>query len=201
MRRQKQKALEERFFVSSIKMVKKTKKLEESIQIPEGISVDILENSIKIKGQNGELERKINSKLIILTKKDNEIKIISKKNTRKEKRLINSLKSHIKNMMQGVKENYVCKLKVCSSHFPMTVEFKDNELSVTNLFGEKIPRKTKLPKEIALKLEGDIITIEGRDIELVGQAATRIEQLTRITNRDRRIFEDGIYITEKSKKK
>ncbi len=56
----------------------------------------------------------------------------------------------------------------------------------------------KLIKDGAdVKLDESFVTVEGIDIEIVGQTAADIEQLTRITNRDIRIFQDGIYIIEK----
>ena len=47
-------------------------------------------------------------------------------------------------------------------------------------------------------IKGDIIIVEGIDKELAGQTAARIEQSTRITNKDRRVFQDGCYITDKA---
>ena len=45
-----------------------------------------------------------------------------------------------------------------------------------------------------------MIIAKGANIEIVSSVASDIEQLTRITNRDRRIFQDGIYITHKAGK-
>ncbi|PSP31946.1 50S ribosomal protein L6, partial [Halobacteriales archaeon QH_10_67_22] len=35
------------------------------------------------------------------------------------------------------------------------------------------------------------------DIEAVGQTAADIEQLTRVQDKDVRVFQDGVYITDK----
>jgi large subunit ribosomal protein L6 len=48
-----------------------------------------------------------------------------------------------------------------------------------------------------VKVEGDIVLVESCDKELAGQTAADIEQLTRISNRDKRIFQDGIWLTER----
>ena len=44
--------------------------------------------------------------------------------------------------------------------------------------------------------KNDVI-VKGIDKEKVGQTAANIERSCRIKNRDRRVFQDGIYITSK----
>ena len=50
------------------------------------------------------------------------------------------------------------------------------------------------------KVEGEIVTVNHCDIEVAGQTAADIEQLTRRPGFDPRIFQDGIYITKKDGK-
>ena len=83
----------------------------------------------------------------------------------------------------------------------MNVSINNEELIVKNFLGEKAPRILKIKPGVTAKVEGSDIIIESTNKELAGQAAADIEQLTRITNKDRRIFQDGIYITEKDGKK
>jgi large subunit ribosomal protein L6 len=82
----------------------------------------------------------------------------------------------------------------------MNVAVSGDKLSVKNFLGEKIPRVAKILPGVTVKVEGDIIDIESTDKEAAGQTAANFEQLTRITNRDLRIFQDGIYITVKDGK-
>ena len=113
--------------------------------------------------------------------------------------MINTFKAHLIHMIVGSMEGHVYKLKICSGHFPMTVAMKGDTLEVKNFLGEAHPRTLKIKQGADVKVNGEEIVVESPDKEIAGQTAADIEQLTRITNRDRRIFQDGIYIVEKSK--
>ncbi len=84
--------------------------------------------------------------------------------------------------------------------FPDERSANKNELVINNFLGEKIPRKLQLKDNVDVKVEGEIITVKSFDKELAGQTAASIEQLTRRTNYDIRIFMDGIWIIEKDGK-
>ncbi|MCC5990770.1 MAG: 50S ribosomal protein L6, partial [Thermosphaera sp.] len=47
------------------------------------------------------------------------------------------------------------------------------------------------------KVSGSDVIVEGLDIEGVGLTAASIERATKIPDRDRRVFSDGIFIYEK----
>ena len=104
-------------------------------------------------------------------------------------------------LMQGVSENYVYRLKICSGHFPMTVNAKDGVFTVKNFIGERIPRTYKLMDNVDVKVEGDIVLVSSPNKEIAGQTAASIEQLCRRPGFDSRIFQDGIYMIEKAGKK
>lgn len=171
--------------------------LTEKVRLPERVSAKLEINSVEVTGEKGTVKKIFSSQSIKFDTKDNQIILFCKGATKREKKNIKTYVAHLKNMIEGVQSPHIYKLKVCSGHFPMNVTFKNDELSVKNFLGEKTPRTFKVPSTVSLKLDGEIITIESADIEAAGQCAASIEQLMRITNRDRRRFQDGIYITHK----
>lgn len=48
-----------------------------------------------------------------------------------------------------------------------------------------------------MKIEKDVIKIESFNKEAAGQTAANIEKTTMVRAKDRRVFQDGIFITEK----
>ncbi len=171
-----------------------TKKIiDKTIVIPEGISASLDGNTLKIKGQKGEIIKKLSFPNIKIGLSENKILIKAKCNTRKFKKIVNTFSSHIKNMIKGVENNYVCKLKICSGHFPMKVTHDQNQVVISNFLGEKIPRKAVILKDVTVKIDSDIILLSGPDKEATTQSAANIEIATKITKRDRRVFQDGIF--------
>lgn len=174
------------------------KNLSQTIEIPSGVEANVHGSVVKVKGPEGSNEREFNFTKLKIEHKGNEIVISSKNATKNEKKRINSITAHIKNMINGVQKKYEYKLKICFSHFPATLEIKGNEARIKNFLGEKINRVTTIPKGAEVKVDKELITITSTDIETAGQAAANLEMVTRIRKRDRRIFQDGIFITSKN---
>ena len=174
--------------------------MKQEITIPEDVEAEIHQNRLTLKGREGENSREFNLDKINLEKKDKMIIISCEKATKKEKRMINTSVAHIKNMINGVQKKFEYKLKICSSHFPMNLKIEGNMAIVKNFLGEKVDRKVELPKNIEIKIDKEMVTILSTNKELAGQAAANLEKVTKIRGRDKRVFQDGIYIINKAGK-
>lgn len=184
-----------------IKMAEKKEKLvnmQEELIIPEGIETKLDGNTITFAKSGKEVKRKLNNR-IQLKVEGNKIIISSRKMTKRERKILYSIKSHIKNAFEGLEKGFKYRLQAVSVHFPMTLEVDKNNnlLLVKNFLGEKKPRAIKIAYGVDVKVNKDLIELNSADIEKAGQTAANIEKGTRIRFRDRRVFQDGIFITEK----
>ena len=171
------------------------------LEIPKGVTASIEGNLVTVKGAKGEIKKKFESPRVIM-KVDGQkldIKCVSKKTALNDKMMMNTFAAHLLNMFKGVVEGYHAKVKVLSGHFPITATLEGgNTIVVKNFLGEKVPRRVTMMPGVKVVVSGDIISIDGADRDAVAQSAAKIENLTRITNKDRRIFQDGCYIIEKA---
>ena len=173
------------------------KSLSKKIIIPESVEVTINENKIIIKGPKGQNSRTFDFGKVHLEKKENEILLSHKKATKNEKKIINTIVAHLKNMIRGVQEKFEYKLKICSSHFPINVKIEGNKVIIKNFLGEKVGREMIIPEGAEVTLDKEIITVTSTNREIAGQAAANFEKITKIRNKDKRVFQDGIYIINK----
>lgn len=176
------------------------REISEKIEFPEGIDFSIDGNVITIKGPQGENKKKFDLKDLVVHKEHNHILVSCKKASKKEKKRINTMAAHLKNMIDGVSAKFEYKMKICFSHFPITAEVKNNELIIKNFLGERANRKSKILKGADVDVGKEYLTITSINKEIAGQTAANIEKATKIRKRDIRIFQDGIFITSKAGK-
>ena len=176
----------------------KNEKLESEIEIPSGIIVNIHKDEIIFKKEDKEIRRKLNP-MIRVKVEEGKIKITSEKFTKREKKNFGSIKAHVKNAIEGLNNPWKYKLQIAMVHFPTTalIDKDTNEFVLKNFLGEKKDRRVKLSSDVEIKINKDIIEITSSNVEKAGQTAANLEKLTKVRNRDRRIFQDGIFIIEK----
>jgi len=178
----------------------KVKNFRVEIEIPEGVSVELKDGTLAIKGEKGEVTREFIDPIIKLSKEDSKIVISAPVATKREKKKANTFAAHIRNMIRGTTDGHKYVLKICSGHFPMNVSVSGNEFIVKNLLGEKYPRKLKIRENVKVSVQGSEVIVESVYKEAAGQTAADIERLTRRPGYDKRIFQDGIYIINKDGK-
>ncbi|MEB3779374.1 MAG: 50S ribosomal protein L6 [Desulfurococcales archaeon] len=172
--------------------------VEKRINVPDGVEVDIDGMRVTVRGPRGELSRDFShARGIIVRKEGNEIIVEAYFADSRKRALVGSIASHINNMITGVTKGFRYKLKIIYSHFPMKVELNGDKLIISNFLGEKADRIAKILPGVTVEIKGQDIIVEGIDVESVGQTAANIEAATKIKDRDRRKFMDGIYIYEK----
>ena len=179
---------------------KKVNPYEVEIDLGDKIQANYEDDKLTLKNEKGEISKKLFFKDLKISTKDNKVLINTEKFSKRNKKIIFTYKAHINNMIQGLNEGFTYELRVVYSKFPIMVETKNGEFVVKNLLGEKKNRTVKIYDDVKVDIKGKDIIIFGIDKERVGQMSANIEQLCRITHFDRRVIQDGIYITKKPHK-
>lgn len=172
------------------------KQISEKIVVPSGVQCSYDSGVLKVQKSGNTLSRSIDVPGVTLEVKDNEI-VLSARGSKKEFNIIKSYIAHIGNLFSGLDKEYIYNLEACNVHFPMTLKVDKNTFIITNFLGEKVPRSAKILPGVKVDIKGTKITLTGRDKEMVGQTCANIEKSTIVRKRDRRIFQDGIFLVSK----
>ncbi|MCM2465575.1 50S ribosomal protein L6 [Methanoculleus oceani] len=168
------------------------------VEIPPGVNVTLEGNVLTVSGPKGTLARDMRFPQIDLRVEGGEVVVSTTSDKKRFLAMSGTLEAHAKNMIRGVAEGYEYRMKVVYSHFPIQLKLQGNRLEINNFLGEKQPRIAKIIEGVTVKVGNDEVTLTGIDKEKVGNTAANIEHATRITKRDPRVFQDGIYITERA---
>ena len=173
------------------------KDIQKIVEIPEGVNVDVVGQEFTVKSKGQEIKKKFNFQNITIAKDGNKIVLSAKKATKRELTAVGTVVAHLKNLIHGVQEDYEYKLEICNVHFPMTVKVEGNKVIIKTFLGEVNDRIAKIMPNSKVEVKGKDITVTSFDKDSAGQTSANIEKATKITGRDRRVFQDGIFITDK----
>ena len=180
----------------------KLDKIVHHIELPEGVSASLEGDNVTIAKEGNSVSREFRHPRLVVSEVDGGLEVFCDLPRRSERALAGTWNAHLKNMVKGVDSGFEYRLQAVYSHFPMTIKVQGNQLTVTNLFGEKVPRVAKLPwtpSEVEVRVENKTdFMVKGSDREKVGQTAANIERCCAVKKRDRRVFQDGIYLIEKA---
>ena len=167
------------------------------LQIPDDVTADVDHLDLTVEGPNGAVTRRLWYPDVSVDVDEGMVVIASDADDAKTSATVGTFESHVQNMFHGVTEGWEYEMEVFYSHFPMQVDVENDEVVIENFLGEKAPRRTTIHGDTDVSVDGEELTISGADKEAVGQTAADIEQLTKVSGKDTRVFQDGVYITQK----
>jgi large subunit ribosomal protein L6 len=175
------------------------KEISQSVEVTPGVTVTYDNRIMTVKGPKGQNVKELFYPGIDITVSAGEIVVKTESQRKQYKAMVGTYASHIANMITGVTEGFEYKMNIVYSHFPMQTKVNGNTFVISNFLGEKKPRIAKILGSTTVKVSGNSVTVTGICKEDVGQTTANIEQKTKIKRFDPRVFQDGIYVVEKSR--
>ena len=140
------------------------------LSIPEGVTVDIVENNVKVKGPKGELELVVKSPITVEVK-DGELSTLRPNDLKHTKQLHGTMNSLIENMIIGVNEGYTKDLEAVGVGYRFNVS--GNKVGITAGFSH--PVELEIPNGLSVKQEGNTeISVSGISKKEVADFAAKI---------------------------
>lgn len=172
--------------------------MEETVEIPGDVDASYEDGVLRVEKDDTEVSKRLEHAQIQVDTNDKVV--FSTDSERKDiQSIVKTFRSHLKNMLEGLEEDHVYRLKGVYAHFPMTIKQQGEEIHIENFMGERAPRVIEVMDNVQVSINGDDLELRSPDKEAVSQTAARIEQACSKGNRDPRTFQDGIYIVEGEK--
>ncbi len=174
-------------------------KLATELEIPEGVTVTYNKPMITVQGPLGKTWKSFKKIPVTIEVIEGKVLFKAQGTRNKNRAIMNTARSLIRNLCEGVVEGYTIKMKIVFSHFPITVKVDGKTVLIENFQGERAARKTKIWGDTKVVPKGDDVIITGHVLTDVSQTAAEIENGSRVKNKDHRVFLDGVYKFEKKK--
>ena len=176
---------------------KQLDKFTTELEIPQGVNVSLKSHMLNVEGPLGKTFKNFKKIPVDIEVTDNKILLKAQGTRTKNYAIMNTAKSIIRNLCDGVIEGYTIKMKIVFSHFPINIKVEGKQVLINNFQGERAPRITRIWGNTKVIPKGDDIIITGHVLTDVTQTAAEIENKSKVKNKDHRVFLDGIYKFEK----
>lgn len=147
------------------------------IAIPAGVTVQVKDNVVTVKGPKGELTQVINPDITI-NQEDGKIELTRPTDDREHRAMHGLYRALIHNMVVGVSEGYKKEMELVGVGYRATATGQVLELAL----GYSHAIYIKMPKEIKLEAKSErnknpLIILESADKQLLGQVCAKIRSL------------------------
>lgn len=171
--------------------------VENTVEIPENVQLTVEGRKITAQGPKGKLTKDFGHTKLAMVKEGNTLRLSIENPRRTEAALVGTISAHVKNMIKGVSQGFVYKMKIVFVHFPTGVKVVGKEVHIENFVGERKARIADILGDTKVTIKQDDVILEGIDIDEVSQTAANIQTRAKIRNKDLRKFLDGIYVYSK----
>jgi large subunit ribosomal protein L6 len=150
------------------------------IEIPSGVTVNVANHKVSVKGPKGELHQQIDPDFTI--KQENGTLLVERPTEQKRHKAMHGLyRALIANMIEGVAKGYKHQLELVGVGYKATAQSNVLELSL----GYSHSVFLAVPSEIKVlaaqeKGQNPTIYLEGIDKQLIGQVAAKIKSLRKV---------------------
>lgn len=179
---------------------KKNQNLDASLDIPKGVNAKFDKGILSVQGPLGKVVQDFTKIPVDVKVSGSEVKVLTRGARRKNRSILNTARSLIRNALEGVTKGYQYKLKVIFAHFPVTVKVQGKKILVENFYGERSPRVAEIVGDTRAEVQGEDIVLNGVSLQDIGQTAANLEQATTVRRKDLRVFLDGVYVYERIRK-
>src|SRR5690348_15450324 len=142
------------------------------ITVPKGVTIDLSEDTVSVKGPKGELSRSVPGQISVITE-DGSLRVERSSDEPMHRSLHGLTRSLIANMVTGVTDGYTRRLEVNGVGYRAAVSAGSLVLQV----GFSHPVLYPAPPGISFAVLANAITISGADKELVGEVAAQVRRV------------------------
>ncbi|MFH1547187.1 MAG: 50S ribosomal protein L6 [bacterium] len=143
------------------------------IKIEEGVTVEVADDTVKVKGPLGELEKSLPRKIEVKVT-GGEVIVERKGETKQDKSNHGTIRSIISNMINGVKEGYKKELELVGMGYRAEMQGRDLVMYI----GWNHPVKVSPPEDITIEVKDQsFVEISGADKQKVGLWAANIRKI------------------------
>lgn len=140
--------------------------------VPAGVTVAVDGDVVLVKGPKGELTLRLHPHAHV-TQTENQIDVTVDDGDREDRAIWGTMRALLAQLVKGVTEGFTKALELNGVGFRMNLQ---GSTLVMNLgFSHEV--RYELPKTVAAKVEGNVLTLTSADNALVGQVAAEIRAL------------------------
>jgi len=144
------------------------------IAVPAGVSVDIVERFVTVKGPKGQLSRELTAPIAIEKAEDGSLNVSRPNDERLSKSLHGLSRTLVANMIIGVTDGYAKRMELSGTGYRVVLKGADLEFAL----GYSHPILIVPPAGITFAVESPTkFSVAGIDKQLVGEVAAKIRKL------------------------